>query len=45
MPISGADGFSKTWWDYMWVNEPALEKNKALQFKTIGEIAKMRGSG
>ena len=33
--------FSKTWWDYMWVNEPALEKNKALQFKTIGEIAKL----
>ena len=42
VPISGAIGFSKTWWDYMWVNEPALEKNKALQFKTIGEIAKMQ---
>ena len=40
VPISGAIGFSKTWWDYMWVNEPALEKNKPLQFKTIGEIAK-----
>src|ERR1700712_566498 len=39
--ISMANGFSKTWWDYMWVNEPALEKNKAFQFKTIGEIAKM----
>ena len=26
----------------MWVNEPALEKNKPLQFKTIGEIAKMQ---
>ena len=42
VPISGAIGFSKTWWDYMWVNEPALEKNKPLQFKTIGEIAKMQ---
>jgi N-acyl-D-amino-acid deacylase len=42
VPISGAIGFSKTWWDYMWVNEPALEKNKALQFKTIGEIAKLQ---
>jgi len=39
--LSGANGFSKTWWDYMWVNEPALEKNRDLQFKTIGEIAKM----
>jgi len=27
-------GFSKTWWDYMWVNEPALEKNRKLQFKS-----------
>ncbi len=36
-------GFSKTWWDYMTVNEPVLEKNKPLQFKTIGEIAKMQG--
>jgi N-acyl-D-aspartate/D-glutamate deacylase len=39
--ISAANGFSKTWWDYMWVNEPALEKNREFQFKTIGEIAKM----
>jgi N-acyl-D-amino-acid deacylase len=38
-----AVGFSKTWWDYMWVNEPALEKNRALQFKSIGEIAKLQG--
>jgi len=36
-------GFSRTWWDYMSVNEPVLEKNKPLQFKTIGEIAKMQG--
>jgi N-acyl-D-amino-acid deacylase len=38
-----AVGFSKTWWDYMWVNEPTLEKNRPLQFKSIGEIAKMQG--
>jgi N-acyl-D-amino-acid deacylase len=37
-----AVGFSKTWWDYMWVNEPVLEKNKSLQFKSIGEIAKLQ---
>ncbi len=36
-------GFSRTWWDYMSVNEPALPKNKPLQFKTIGEIAKLQG--
>ena len=42
VPIQ-AVGFSKTWWDYMWVNEPVLEKNKPLQFKSIGEIAKMQG--
>ena len=34
-----AVGFSKTWWNYMWVNEPALEKNKWMQFKSIGQIA------
>ena len=42
VPVN-AVGFSKTWWDYMWVNEPALEKNRDLQFKSIGEIAKMQG--
>ena len=42
VPIN-AVGFSKTWWDYMWVNEPALEKNRPLQFKSIGEIAQMQG--
>jgi N-acyl-D-aspartate/D-glutamate deacylase len=42
VPVN-AVGFSKTWWDYMWVNEPALEKNRALQFKSIGEIAKLQG--
>ena len=44
VPIQGAIGLSKTWWDYMWVNEPALEKNRDLQFKTIGEIAKLQKS-
>ncbi len=34
-----AVGFSKAWWNYMWVNEPALEKNKWMQFKSIGQIA------
>src|SRR5438067_8217548 len=38
-----AVGFSKIWWNYMWVNEPALPKNKWMQFKTIGEIAEKEG--
>jgi N-acyl-D-aspartate/D-glutamate deacylase len=39
-----AVGFSKTWWNYMWVNEPALEKNKWMQFKSIGQIAEAQGT-
>jgi N-acyl-D-aspartate/D-glutamate deacylase len=42
VPATGAIGFSRTWWDYMWVNEPAQERNRHLQFKSIGEIAKMQ---
>ena len=38
-----AVGFSKTWWNYMWVNEPVLEKNKWMQFKSIGQIAEKQG--
>src|SRR3954451_21255598 len=34
-----AVGISKTWWNYIWVNEPALEQNKWMQFKSIGQIA------
>jgi N-acyl-D-amino-acid deacylase len=38
-----AVGISATWWNYMWVNEPVLEKNKWMQFKSIGEIAEKQG--
>ena len=38
-----AVGISKTWWNYIWVNEPALEKNKWMQFKSIGQIAETEG--
>jgi len=38
-----AVGISKTWWNYIWVNQPVLEKNKWMQFKNIGEIAKKQG--
>jgi N-acyl-D-amino-acid deacylase len=38
-----AVGFSKTWWNYMWVNQPALDKNRWMQFKTIGQIAQAQG--
>jgi N-acyl-D-amino-acid deacylase len=39
----GAVGISKTWWNYIWVNEPVLEKNKWMQFKSIGEVAEKQG--
>ncbi len=38
-----AVGISKTWWNYIWVNEPALEKNKWMQFKSVGQIAEKQG--
>jgi len=38
-----AVGISKTWWNYIWVNQPVLEKNKWMQFKNIGEIAEKQG--
>src|SRR5882762_5936780 len=38
-----AVGISKTWWNYIWVNEPALEKNKWMQFKSVGQIAEKEG--
>jgi N-acyl-D-amino-acid deacylase len=38
-----AVGISSTWWKYMWVNEPVLDKNKWMQFKSIGEIAEAQG--
>src|SRR5215470_1874954 len=34
-----AVGISKTWWNYIWVNEPKLEQNKWMQFKSVGQIA------
>ncbi len=38
-----AVGISKTWWNYIWVNEPVLAKNKWMQFKSIGQIAEQEG--
>ena len=40
-----AAGYSLKWWDYMWVEEPKLEKNKGLKGKTIGQLAKDQGKG
>lgn len=31
--------FASSWYDYMWVEQPALAKNQGLKGKTIGEIA------
>src|SRR4029078_10203201 len=38
-----AVGISKTWWNYIWVNEPALEKNKWMKLKQIAQIAEAEG--
>src|ERR1700693_3111863 len=35
-----AAGYSREWYNYMWVETPALEKNQGLKGKTIGQIAK-----
>jgi N-acyl-D-aspartate/D-glutamate deacylase len=37
--------FGRNWYDYLRVAEPVLEKNKSLQGKTIGAIAKEQGKG
>ena len=38
-----APGYSQTWWDYMWVEKPALEKNQRLKGQTIGQLARDQG--
>ena len=40
-----AAGYSRRWYDYMWVESPVLEKNQGLKGKTIGQIAKEQGKG
>ncbi|MBV9825234.1 MAG: amidohydrolase family protein [Alphaproteobacteria bacterium] len=40
-----AIGICSTWWDYMVVQGAALEKNKWMEGKTLGEIAKTQGKG
>ena len=39
-------GICATWWDYIWsCRTPCCEKNKWMEGKTIGEIAKAQGKG
>jgi len=40
-----AIGICSTWWDYMVVQSAVLEKNKWMEGKTLGEIAKTQGKG
>ena len=40
--IPGAT-LSRQWYDYIWVEEPALAKNKALQGKSLRELAEAQG--
>jgi N-acyl-D-amino-acid deacylase len=38
-------GICRTWWDYMTVQHAVLPKNKSLEGKTVGQIAKEQGKG
>jgi N-acyl-D-amino-acid deacylase len=40
-----AIGICSTWWDYMVVQTTVLEKNKWMEGKTLGEVAKTQGKG
>src|SRR5689334_4219548 len=40
-----AIGLSRTWWDYMEVQTAVLPKNKWMEGKTLGEIAKAQSKG
>ncbi|HXC28238.1 MAG TPA: amidohydrolase family protein [Stellaceae bacterium] len=40
-----AIGICSTWWDYMVAQTTVLEKNKWMEGKTLGEIAKAQGKG
>jgi N-acyl-D-aspartate/D-glutamate deacylase len=37
--------FAKNWYDYVWVHEPVLEKNKGLKGKSIGQLAQEQNKG
>ena len=36
---------ARNWYDYMWVHETTLEKNRGLQGKSIADVAKEQGKG
>jgi N-acyl-D-amino-acid deacylase len=38
-----AAGYSREWYNYLWVEAPVLEKNQRLKGKTIGQIASQEG--
>jgi N-acyl-D-amino-acid deacylase len=40
-----AAGYSRRWYDYMWVESPALPKNQGLKGKTIRQLAEEQGKG
>jgi N-acyl-D-amino-acid deacylase len=40
-----AIGLSRTWWDYMALQNAVLPKNKPYEGKTLGQIAKAQGKG
>ena len=39
------DTISRRWFDYTWVEEVVLEKNKGLEGKSLSELAQLQGKG
>ncbi|ETW95161.1 MAG: hypothetical protein ETSY1_31760 [Candidatus Entotheonella factor] len=39
------DTISRRWFDYTWVQEVALEKNKELEGRSLSELANLKGKG
>ena len=41
--VTAPEDLSHNWYDFMWVDEPVLEKNRELRGKAISEIAREQG--
>ena len=41
----GDANVARNWYDYIWVEEPVLEKNQGLKGKSLAEVAREQGKG
>ena len=44
VPVTDAN-IAPNWYEYLWVDQPVLEKNKGLKGKTIAQISREQGKG